>query len=489
MKYSKAFSLLQVLPPKDLEAVELSLKTAKRAGVKKLFDALKGSLNDGEPENAEVFKRVFGKKYSKQEDYLLRNEYRLLYERMQEVVLKKQHEGSEFESPELLAYLLKHRADELFEDEFAAAWKKAVEGDDVDVLVKLSDLNLQYHLVSKPQTLSNAERLTLLSSQRIELLQKKFLRDIRLEEIRLKLSERIISAYKNVEQPYLPLQVAALDRLEENDLYAKYLSKRAKINFAKGYEKIELVKSILTDEEIIRKYERNALEALCRFWLNIAQEYYINSDFAEAIPYFAKVYEHFNELPFAVQEPAILNYVLALMRNENLDTAIEVGRKHTNLLLQGKVISSRGPFLIAVLHLYARDADKAESYVNLEAKKEGSEFYFFMRLILSAVYYLRGEVGLASRECINVDQAINYEMNRDFTKQTEISKPIVAVFRRFYHVLQHSAPDKLREELVALSQQLKENMPGKSDQSPNSILTDWLRREVEQLLGSGKFRM
>lgn len=470
---------MQALQEKQLNEIELSLKTAKRPGLKKLFGLLRDKLEGEEPDNAEVFKKVLGRKYSKQEDYLLRNEYRLLYERLVSFVSVSNSLETENETFKLLQFLLSRKADELFEEEFGAAWKKAAEADELDTLLHLSDLNIDFYLTTKPQTLANAEKVAWLSKQRVELLQRKLLRDVRKEEVRLKLSERIISAYKNIEEPYEPLQAVNLDLLQENDLYAGYLSQRARINFASGAQKIELLKEILADEDVIRKYEKDPLDSLCRFWLNMAQEYYITSAYKEAIPYFDKVYANFKELAEPLKETCVLNYVLALTRNGDLEKAIEIGTLHAEVLLNGKILSNRGPFLVAVLHLYARQADEAERYVSFESKKEGSEFYFFMRLILSAVYYLRGEVALAARECINVDQAINYEMNRDFTKQTEISKPIVAVFKRFYHILQTTTPDKLKEELLALNAQITETLSGKGDQSPNSILTDWLRREIE----------
>jgi len=482
MRYSKAFTLMKGLPPKHLKILDGGIKLHKRVSLKKLFSVLYNNLAEDEPEGSFVYKATFGKKYIKKEDYLLRNEYRLLYDWLLEQSCRLNYEKTELNSLTALQFLLQYQLFELFEDELAAEWKNAVQADDVHALSKLSELNIEYHLIGKAQSLGNAEDTANLSIQRLELLKTDFLREIRKEEIRLKMSERIISAYKPMNQSVQPLNAVDLSELERNDLYAQYLTLRSQINFAKGEEKIQLLKKILSDEEVIRKYEPEPEEALCRFWANLAQEYYLTFNFTESVKFYKKAELNFNKLPLHFQETLVLNYILSLMRNENFEEARNLALQHTGLLMKSKILSSRSPFLIAVLHLYARDADGAEKFGKIEGKKEGSEFYFFMRLVLSAVYYLRDDLDLAVRESVNLDQAVNYEMNREQTLQTKISKPIVSVFRRFYSIVQNVTTDKQNNELKVLEAEINSYLVSNSDQSPNSILTQWINKEISFLL-------
>ncbi|MBK7148196.1 MAG: hypothetical protein IPH78_05070 [Bacteroidetes bacterium] len=376
--------------------------------------------------------------------------------------------------------MLRLKAFELFEEEYHTAWKKAIQQDDIDLLVRLSDLNLTYYLTAKPQSLTHAELMAELSQQRLGLLQTQFLRSIRKEEIRLKLSERIISAYKQLPDSSAALENVSLAELEKTDLYAQYLSQRAKINFARGDEKIGLLQAILANEPIVRKYEPAPEEALCRFLINLAQEYYLLMHFKESVNHYQKAYTYFNQVSGPVQETLILNYIMSLMRQGDFKTAEQLATSNAELMLNSKVLASRAPFLLAVLNLYARNATAAEQYVNLDSKKDGSEFYYFMRLVLSAVYYLEGKFDLALRESINLDQAVNYELNRDKNLQTQISKPIVSTFRKFYTILQ-SRSNNTKKDLNKLQEEISSLLQSKTDQSPNSMLVDWLLKEINSL--------
>lgn len=477
MKNSKAFTLLKGMPDKEVARLKQAIAGHKRKTLIKLFNCLQLAVVDEEPEAALVYKTVFAKAYTKQQDYLLRNEYRLLYDWLLQQIHSARVVTENETDLHTLTYLLANKQYELFEDEFKACWKRAMKEDDVAFLTRLSDLNIQYHFEGKSQSLPNAEESVALSMQRIALLQSEFLRQVRKEEIRLKMSERVVSAYRQLAFTE-PLAMLSLTELEKNDLYAQYLSLRAKINSSKGIEKIELLKGILANEGVIRNYEASPDEALCRFWLNLAQEYYQVSDYKEAITYYAKAEQHLEVLPLPLQESFVLNYIMALMRAESFDEARALADKHAQLMLESKILAGRSPFLLAVLNLYARNAEGAEFYVTLDSKKEGSEFYFFMRLVLSAVYYLRGDIDLAVRESLNVDQAVNYELNREQTLQTRISKPIVTLFRKFYTTLQTTLRQNVAEELDKLLAEINTANSQAGDQSANSILTQWLQREV-----------
>ena len=215
MKNSKLFTLVTHLPGKEIKTYSLALAQHKRGSLKKLLDEL-STHTQTEPAAEQVYKAVFGKKYTKANDYLLRNEYRLLYDWLQ-LQIQQQHSNGYTGVTAFMQYLLQVGAHDLFEDEYTANWKKAISDDDIDTLVQLCDLNIQYYLTAKPQTLANAETLTELSQQRLNLLQRQFLRNIRKEEIRLKLSERIISAYRAYEKPAEALNVVNLQQLEHDD--------------------------------------------------------------------------------------------------------------------------------------------------------------------------------------------------------------------------------------------------------------------------------
>jgi hypothetical protein len=484
MKHSKVFTLISQLPTKDKKPVSEALKQNKRKTLALLYHGLDKAVSAGEEEPGadNIYKMVFGVKYEKAKDYLLRNEYRLLYAELTTILL----DGEKEKETDLkwLQYLLQKGIYEVLEDDLADAWRKAEQTDDLKQLTAICDLKINYLLNARIQAQGTARELAELSQKRIAWLQQLALRNIRQEEIRLKLAERLLRVYQQDHTPVEPLANIDLLGFEATDAYARYLSRRALINSARSDEKIALLLEILADKAIIKKYEPESEEAMCRFLINLAQEYYLMGQFVESVQYYSKAMEYIANVAKSVKETLVYNYILALMRIADHSKARDLAEEHSQLILNSKLTGGRGPFLFAVLHIYARDTESAEKYIQLEVKKDGSEFIHFMRLALAAVYYLRNDLDFALRECVNVDQAVNYELNRDATLQTHISKPIIANFRRFYTLLQSRPPkEEFIHSMSKLTTDVRAQHAGQvSDQSPDSVLTQWMLMEAERLL-------
>jgi hypothetical protein len=491
MKNSKVFTLLAGLPDKQVKQVANTLKNHKRKTLLVLFNALEKAIPAGEePPSEELYKKVFGKKYEKAKDYLLRNEYRLLYDETIELLIGI-YQAEEAESQKAMYFLknmLHYGIAEIFEDELAAEWKKAEERDDIAHLLVLSDLKLNYLLSGKIQALASTKEIAELSAKRVELWQQHALREIRKDEVKLKMAERLLRVYQQDYTPSQPVQYIDLAKLEETDTFAQYLTIRARVNFVSGQQKIDLLLKLFKEPGIIQKYEPSPGEATGRFLVNLAQEYYLLGDHTNAIKYYRQATEHIKHFPLTAKEGLAYNYTLALIRNKQFSEAKRLADEHAEVLLNSKMVGGRSPFLFAVLNIFAGNADEAEKYIQLETKKDGSEFYHFMRLCLAIVYYLRKDYDLALRESVNLDQAVNYELNREATLQTHISKPIIAYFKKFYTLLQARMPaDELKEALKKLSEDVRgENLENPASQMPDSVLVQWMLLEIDTLLAKAK---
>lgn len=487
MKNSKAFTLLAGLPEKQVKQVATLLKSHKRKTLYALFSALEKAIPSGEePSSEELYKKVFGKKYEKAKDYLLRNEYRLLHDEIIKLLtaIYQEEEAESQKAMYFLKNMLHYRIAEIFEDELAAEWKRAEERDDIAHLLVLSDLKLNYLLSGKIQALPSTKEIAELSAKRIELLQQHALREIRKDEVKLKMAERLLRVYQQDYIPSEPIQFINLAKLEETDTFAQYLTIRAQVNFVSGQEKIDLLLKLFKNPGIIEKYEPSPGEATGRFLVNLAQEYYLLGDHNNAIKYYKQAAEHLKHFPLTAREGLVYNYALALIRNEQFGEAKSLADEHAEILLNSKMVGGRSPFLFAVLNIFAGNADEAEKYIQLETKKDGSEFYHFMRLCLAIVFYLRNDYDLALRESVNLDQAVNYELNRDATLQTHISKPIISYLRKFFTIVQAQMPgDELAIALQKLKQEMQGNKhEGNSSQLPDSVLMQWMLLEADKII-------
>lgn len=479
MSNSKVYRVIGQLAKADMEELDKQLCGHKRESVYKLFvtlskPALKGN---NEPTKEATFAAIYAKPYTKEEDYLLRNEYRLLFKEVVRFVSLKEwnRQPEHLIKIKYLEYLLRTEQYDLLEEEINEAWATAQKNQHLDLLLALYDLRIMLNINGKPQTLAHAEETFALSKERAQMLQIDLLRKLRMEETKMKMTERIVKAYRPAYEPEPFLGHIDLMGLQNHDEFAKHLYKRAQINLLPTEARLDLIKEILAEPEIINKYEAEPEKAFGRFYAILAQEYYIKGDYENSFEYFAQALPLVKALPSNTRDAFVFNYLMAMLKGGQEENAAAVGAKYKDAMFSSPLLKNRAVFLFVMLHLFNKQPDEAEQYIDLESKTDGTEFYYHMRLALSYVYYLRGQLELAERECNNLEQALNYEMRKEGNSQTELNKTLNKMFRRFYALRIEGQATGMKE----LAEPLRELMNSvRTSHGFDSIFVQLLEREV-----------
>lgn len=436
MSGSKTYRVLAQLSKHDIEELEHQLKQGKRESTFLLFGQLKRPAQKGQPEPSKetVYLAVFQKPYAKEEDYLLRNEYRLLFKEIVRYIGSNEwaRQPEHVIKIKYLEYLLRTEQYELLEEEVNEAWNTAHKNKNVELLLSLYDLKIMLNINAKPQSLAVAEETLALSKERAKLVQRDLLRKLRMEETKTKMAERIIKAYRPDYELEPFYNYIELNPLQEDDEYAQHLYKRAKVNLVPPDERIDLLKDIISETHMVKQYEADPDKSIARFYAIIAQEYYIKGEYKAAFPYFEKAMPLVKQLPSNTRDAFVFNYLMAMLKGGQQAKAATIGKQFKESMFRSPLLRNRVSFLFVMLHLFNREADEAEKYIDLDSKHEGTEFYYHMRLALSFVYYLRGDLELAERECNNLEQALNYELRKEGNSQVELNKALNKMFRKFY---------------------------------------------------------
>lgn len=479
MSTSKVFRVLGQLSKADVEELDKQLVGNKRETTYCLFATLAKPALKGlkEPDKQSIFSALYGKPYTKEEDYLLRNEYRLLFKEVVRYVSYK--EWSRQHEPlvkiKYLEYLLRNEQYELLEEEINEAWGTAHKNQNIELLLVLYDLRIMHNINAKPQSLAVAEETLALSKERAKLVQFDLLRKLRMEETKTKMAERIIKAYKPSYELEPFFGVIDLNTLQEQDEYAQHLFKRANVNLLPPEERIALLKEVINDTPVISRHEAEPEKTLVRFYAILAQEYYIKGAYSDAFAYFEKAMPLIKQLPANTRDAFVFNYLMAMLKGGQQQKASAVGDKYKDSMFKSPLLKNRVAFLFVMLHLFNKQADEAERYIDLDSKHDGTEFYYHMRLALSFVYYLRGQLELAERECNNLEQALNYEMRKEGNSQTELNKTLNKMFRRFY-ALQIEGQATGKKELAEPLRELMDNV--RNGHGFDSIFVQLIEREV-----------
>lgn len=145
----RAIQLLKVLAPDELHEVKEEIDALNRESLERLFGFLLVRKEEEDPGKEAMFRAAFGRLWSKEEDYLLRNELRLLTERLYHLITRRENDEEQKNHPGrndplLLRGLLKRRAFRLFDSLYKKLREEALNRHDYRTAHRLNEVRFEY---------------------------------------------------------------------------------------------------------------------------------------------------------------------------------------------------------------------------------------------------------------------------------------------------------------------------------------------------------
>ena len=493
MSRLKLYNLVKGISASDRLKLKEHLENTASSDSLKLFQLfMDGSDEDGSSDKFRdrVFETLYQTKYAKDKDYLLRNEFRILLQKLRvaipEVLMKKEVQETVQKSGLYFKWLIKHGFSDLAEEELNELFKKQEKAEDIDGMEITTDFLIDLQIHHKLQTLTAAEKNIDDCKRRIELLKHKAIIDIRKEEIRLKHLERVMLSFKT-DYALAPFTHSiSFDDAGSVSSFALYLRERAAANVAMGEEKIFYLKRILDQPELIEKYEDRPKEWFCRIYVNVALEYYLAGNYADAGEYFKLAYALVNEVTGPVREVLIYNYLYCLIKEGNFEVARQLSEIHQSELKKSGILGKKASLVFTMIYLSENHPDKAKKFLDLDEKQNVPEFHYSMRLANAAILYGNGKTEEALRECLNVDQAVNYMLRKDENSQIRLIKDCSTTFSRFFKILLENTDQRMvKDQLKSLLLDLEKIMANEGKASTyGSVLNIWIAREATRKINS-----
>ena len=82
--------IIHALNEQQEKLISIALKQEKRQSLLQLFKCLINTKNDVEISKSEIFLKLFKKKWTKENDFLLRNELKLLKDKIEEIYIQEE---------------------------------------------------------------------------------------------------------------------------------------------------------------------------------------------------------------------------------------------------------------------------------------------------------------------------------------------------------------------------------------------------------------
>lgn len=480
----KALDQLRALAPSARKRLGIVMNSHGRESLRRLYEFLVKWKAAQDPTKEELHLAVYGKQYQASEDYLLRNELRLLSKEVMEVVaieefLDRYHDNPAFKAnwdlradirlgtstkPQVLSEVFlpgDHSYDQPghLADGLEAWLKSAIETREIhrstaEELIRAADLLIELRRVDAGRKLAQA-----LLMQRI--------------------------AYRWAQlQPQSGGDADAqlgLGNVVEWDPVTAFLYAQHRAQDLQGRERIAVLEEGLAQLRLCKPsklFDREAKEI--GFLAMIGLEWYLLGEYVRANAHYRSALA----IPSLHRHPqwmAILtNFVSSLLKAGEPQVALELAEQHA----QQFGTQPQAEFLLlglkAMAHLFLDHASEAIRCIPPDIQQRRGSTYLLFRFVQPIAYMIQGDAEAAEREAHNIGKMIRYwqEHELDRFKELEIDHlPVAKWLEQYAQALQHPEPES-SQRMRALAAAMEEAVLTASPLFRDYLPLLWLRKQV-----------
>lgn len=430
-------ALTALLSSKEMKVFANQLSEGKRTSLLPLFDAICVGLKSSKPNSLEketLFKKAFNEAYSKDQDYLLRNEFRLLSKELSgflaiEQTKKAMRDDVLEEKRLVLQSYIDRKAHDLFEREWQKVVEESKEQLRLDIALDIQKLAVEHLIGTRQATVENYDQLLELLADYQQTLQKHFTHQHLFGKHKQAFAERTLQAIgANVQVS--PLEIISINSSDEklNDAYANHFAALTKAYAHRGEEKIELLKKAAGFATDINSKSFNQKAALATVNAAIALEYFLLRELEASLPYHQKALEFGAGLDDGKLISFVFNYLSTLIRLERNEQAIELINEYASVWEKLPRMRDRFLCLKAMCHVFENDPKAAEGCIPEDRKAGGLDHYYYYRFIQIIVLFQKGKPELAMNEAENFEHTVRYnDKDEDYLRLIQAMKKSLAL--------------------------------------------------------------
>lgn len=483
---SRAERLLASLSAAELRQLDDAIAQAKRPATKTLHALLRQHQQQPteEPANKEwLFHQLFHRDWSRKEDYLLRNELRLLSEKIQGMMVQWEQEREARQSPSLrdqflLRALLHRRLLTEFEEELPGAYADAIERLDYTNARAINNLRYEYLMLYCEITPERMEQAHHTMEENLSNLKHTYRSEVAINQHNRVVCEQTLGAMGKQLPPTTvgaDADIAGISTpfiaFYEHASHAHQASGEARVDFARqAANQIATVAQQFPDHTV---------------WgfTILASSLLAERRYSEAKEAFESALEFIQTHRRPIPPDMLFNYASTLMKLREFAAVLGLIEKYQAIIRERPKVHFRFESLRCFCHIFLRQPDEALQAIPPAITQRPESEYQYFRFLYLIIPYLRDDLESAIREARN--------FNDYFTRHKDAllhpkEKEVVALFRAFFVALADSTDrQSLKIELDAVTQQLRlftERFPEYRDY----LYLLWLQEEIAGKLAAGK---
>lgn len=436
-KGNRTIELVRLLSQKEKKAFAQQLEGGKRNSLPFLFNGICAALKSkrgSEPTKELLFRLTFDEPYSKDKDYLLRNEFRLLSKELStflsfEQVKKNFRDNSLEEKFAFLQSLIDRKAINLFEREWEKIANDAEDQLEFRISSEVRKMAILQWIENHQATIEKYERLLEMLEGFQKSLNRYFQHQFLFGKHRQAFTERTLQALGS------PIEISPLEPIhfhptedKENDAYANHLIALTDSYRYKGNGKIEILKKAADFASQIQAKSFDQNGALASINAGIALEYFLLRELEASLPYHQKALEYGSKLENGKLISFVFNYLSTLIRLERHEQAIELINEYAAVWQKLPRMRDRFLCLKSMCHVFENNPTAAESCIPEDRKAGGLDHYYYYRFIQIIVLFQKGKPELAMNEAENFEHTVRYnDKDEDYLRLIQTMKKFLAL--------------------------------------------------------------
>lgn len=475
MSGNRSLKLLDTLTLSEKRDFDFVMESVSRKSLRNLYQCIKNDRNKTEDKEV-LYKKVFGERYTPAKDYLLRNELRLLTDKIKGFLVSRQceeeiRENSSYGDWLLQKSLLKHQLYKEYEAEFKKSYKKAIDNLSFDMAQRMLGLRFNY-LMTQPKI--NVEMIAEAHSILLENLgniKYRYRTDVSINQQGRVAMEAFLNAFgKQVNSSAVGVDTDVAGYLNP---YIEFFEYSALANQTGGDEKIKFAELA---EQSIGKVEdifpNNRVDGLAM----LAGAYYNVREYATAAKYYEKAlsFKDKNKLP--IRNDILFNYVSTLMKLDDYARAVDIMMTYDKSIQANPKVKHKFDYFHCMAHIFMGSHKHVREIIPQNIGRLPEDEHHYFRFIYCILPYLDDDIEDAIREVTNF---IAYFNHHGDTLAFAHEKGFAQVFKNFFEVIGNapSANIEQNEMLSKVSSSLEELLV-QHPQYADYLYIKWLKQQL-----------
>ncbi len=444
----------------------------KRLNKKKailLFDAVYSKKASSK---AELFKIVFNKNYSKEVDFLLRNEMRLLIPLIQQFIIE--HTESEDLPKEMafLNFLLENSLHDIFKSDIDKFIKHYSKTNETEQVLRLEDKKIAFQLRFLPRNSKALLKLRDYIFQTIQATSNEYLVPKCKLILHLAICERIAWQY-NSDIAITDLQSFNLPKSYSANKTALFYFTKAQSFASHGQDKIDLLnecKAIIPKSSKLENF--NGEEAYIDSMIGL--EYYLLADLENAFKYYKAAMPKVDKLNAIQRMQLIFNYVSLLCRLEQFQLAEKIISKNYGLF-ENTVYEEKLKIFQFFCAARGNKKNTLRKFLPYSVEGDSKDTKLYIRILECMVLYQEQETDLLLTYLQNIYNTVRYNKKLD-----KAFIGVVRIFKHFVQALEQSSTAKKTEKLQKIFEESEAFIESyRLGFGSNMLCSQWLNAEIK----------